>query len=53
MRGEASPVVDDPDKIVFSMCKNELKFKEEAKELLIFHMNTKGDQFKNIMLENW
>ena len=53
VRGEASPVVYDPDKIVFSMCKNELKFKEEAKELLIFHMNTKGDQFKNIMLENW
>src|SRR3989338_1568284 len=53
IRKETCPIVDDPEEIVSQCCKNESEFKKESKGLLSFHMNTKGEKFKNIMLENW
>src|SRR3989344_9029835 len=53
IKNKIHPIVDDPEEIVSQFCKNESEFKKESKELLSFHMNTKGEKFKDIMLENW
>ena len=53
IKNETCPIVDDPEEIVSQFCKNESRFKKESKGLLSFHMNTKGEKYKNIMLENW
>jgi hypothetical protein len=53
IKNEMCPIVDDPEEIVTQFCKDELGFKKESKGLLSFHMNTKGEKFKDIMLENW
>lgn len=47
------PIVDDPEEIVIGFLKDKLNFKKESEELLSFHMNTKDEEFKDIMLENW
>jgi putative transposase len=53
VKKEECPILDDPEKIISKFFENEKSFKKEAKELLYFHMNTKGKDFKDIMLENW
>lgn len=53
IKNKECPIVDDPEEIISLFCKDESKFKKESKELLSFHMNTKNENFKDIMLENW
>ncbi len=53
VKKEKCPTIDDPEKIISKFFENEKSFKKEAKELLLFHMNSRGKDFKDIMLENW
>lgn len=53
VKGDVCPIIDDPEEIISHFCKNESEFKKESKGLLIFHMNIKGEKFKNITLEDW
>jgi len=53
IKNEMCPIVDDPEEIVSQFCKDESEFKKESKGLLSFHMNNKGEKYKDIMLENW
>ena len=53
VKKQSSPIIDDPEEIISRSCEDELSFKKSSKELLFFHMNTKGEKFKDIMLEDW
>ena len=52
-REETSPITSDPEDILKRDYKNMRALKQEAKELIIFHMNAHGKTFEPIMLENW
>jgi len=53
VKNEVCPIIDDPEEIVSQFCKDKSGFKKESKKLLSFHMSTKGEKFRDIMLENW
>lgn len=50
---EASPVLDDPDALVGGVLGKGDDHKNEARELLAFHLETKGSEFSSLMLESW
>jgi len=49
----ASPIVDDPESLIKSILGSGDAYKQEAKELLLAHMEAHGEDFKDIMLEPW
>ena len=51
--GTFLPIVDDPDGLVKSVIGVGDAFKQEAQELLSFHMEARGGDFKELMLESW
>lgn len=50
--GAASPIVDDPDDLMRAVITGDA-YKQEARELLDFHMATRGEEFSDLMLESW
>ncbi len=50
--GKHTPIVEDSDKL-FSITSAENSFKEEVRELLFAHMTSRGEGFKELMLEPW
>lgn len=48
----ASPILDDPDGLVSSVIDN-TDYAREARELLAFHLEKKGEDFTSQMLEPW
>jgi hypothetical protein len=50
--GTASPIIDDPDELILSIIAGD-ECKQEARELLDFHMATRGEEFTDLMLEPW
>jgi len=50
--GTASPIIDDPDGLMSDIIIGD-EYKQEAKELLDFHLVTRGEEFSNLMLEPW
>jgi len=50
---EASPIIDDPEELIGSFIDSGNAYKKEAQELLGFHLQSRGEEFKNIMLEDW
>lgn len=51
--GEPTPIVDDVEGLMKGIIDQGLSFKKEAKELLEMHMASRGEDFKDIMLESW
>lgn len=51
--GEASPIIDDPEELIGSFIGVGNAYKKEAQELLGFYLQSKGEEFKDIMLEDW
>lgn len=51
--GKPTPIVDDVEGLMTGIIGHGNSFKKEAKELLEMHMNTHGEDFKDIMLESW
>ncbi|OYV28172.1 MAG: hypothetical protein B7W98_00075 [Parcubacteria group bacterium 20-58-5] len=51
--GTASPILDDEDSLIAGIIGMGDAYKQEARELLDFHMATRGKEFKELMLEPW
>ncbi|MHB8913437.1 MAG: transposase [Minisyncoccota bacterium] len=51
--GTASPILDDEDGLIASIIGTGDTYKKEARELLDFHLATRGEEFKDLMLEPW
>lgn len=51
--GKSSPILDDPEDLIESFVGVGDTYKKEAKELLSFHLQSRGEDFKNLMLEDW
>jgi len=47
------PIIDDPEGLVHNVMSDSDAYKKEARELVAFHLNTKGSEFTDIMLEEW
>lgn len=53
LSGNSSPILDDPEDLIGSLVGIGNTYKEEALGLLDFHLLSRGEEFKNLMLENW
>jgi len=51
--GVPSPVIDDPDNLLAGLLEKGDSSKQEMKELLALHMSSRGEEFKELMLESW
>lgn len=51
--GESSPIIDDVDGMTSGVIGAGDAFKEEARGLLEVHMASRGEDFKDLMLEQW
>ena len=51
--GKQSPIVEDDDGFTSNVIGKGNTFKNEAKELLLAHMASRGEEFKELMLESW
>lgn len=51
--GKPDPIVDDVDGMIVGIIGPGNSFKKEARELLEMHMASRGEDFKNVMLEPW
>ncbi|HQU07501.1 MAG TPA: transposase [Candidatus Paceibacterota bacterium] len=51
--GKESPVLADPDMLIASILGTGDVYKQEAKDMLDFHLASRGEAFKDIMLEPW
>ena len=51
--GTQSPIIDDKENLIGDIVGAGDSYKQEAKELLDFHMASRGEDFKDIMLESW
>jgi len=51
--GKYTPIVEDGDGLLSSVVGREDSFKNEARELLLVHINSRGKEFKKLMLEHW
>lgn len=51
--GVASPILDDEGTLIAGIIGTGNAYKQEAKELLDFHMASHGEDFKDLMLESW
>lgn len=50
---EPSPILDDEEQLISSLIGPGDTYKQEARELLDFHMSSRGEGFTDIMLESW
>jgi hypothetical protein len=48
-----SPIIDDPEGLIRNVIGGSDAYKKEAYELIVFHLNTKGSEFTDVMLEKW
>lgn len=54
IEGIGSPILDDPDELICGITGDSaVAYKQEARELLEFHIQTKGEGFAHQMLESW
>jgi putative transposase len=51
--GSPSPIIDDPEDLINSIINAKEDYKNEARELLDFYLQSKGEEFNNLMLESW
>ncbi len=51
--GDDSPIIDDEENLIGSIIGKGDTYKQEAKELLNFHMESSGKDFQEVMLESW
>lgn len=51
--GEHTPIINDADDLLTGFIKEKDLFKDEARELLAMHMDSHGEDFKDLMLELW
>lgn len=51
--GTPSPLTDDPDGLLADLLGKGDSSKQEMKELLALHLSSRGDDFKELMLEPW
>ncbi|MDD2657090.1 MAG: transposase [Candidatus Pacebacteria bacterium] len=51
--GTPSPLVDDPDGLVAELLTKGDSSKQEMKELLALHMDSRGEEYKELALEPW
>lgn len=51
--GVPSPLIDDPDCLLEGLLEKGDSSKQEMKDLLILHMSSRDDEFKEISLESW
>ena len=51
--GKPSPIIDDPEDLIGAFVGAGEVYKKEAQEMLGFHLQSKGEEFRNIMLEAW
>ena len=51
--GTASPIINDEENLIGSIIGTGNNYKQEARELLNFHMTSRGEDFKEVMLEPW
>ncbi len=51
--GEPTPIVDDSEELISNIIGRRNSFKNEARELLEIHIDSRGEDFKPIMLEPW
>ena len=51
--GTPSPVIDDSDGLLMECLERGDASKQEMKELLVLHMSSRGEEFKEISLETW
>lgn len=49
----SSPILDDPEDLIGSLISVGDTYKKEARELLSFHLQSRGEEFKSLMLEDW
>lgn len=48
-----SPIIDDAQNLLGAIIDPLDVFKDESRDLLVLHMDSKGDDFANLMLEAW
>lgn len=48
-----SPIIDDPEGLVHNAIGDSSAYKKEARELIASHLDTRGIEFADIMLEEW
>lgn len=53
MAGNVPSCVDDPEQLVREIIGREEEYKKESQDLLAFHLQTKGEEFKGLILESW
>ena len=51
--GKHSPIIENASELLSDVMGQDDSFKDEAKELLILHMASRGEEFKEVMLESW
>lgn len=51
--GRVSLIIDDKEGLITSIIGLDDSYKQEARELLDFHMASHGEDFKSFMLEPW
>lgn len=51
--GAMSPILDDEEALIASIIGTGDAYKQEARELLDFHIASRGEEFKDLMLEPW
>lgn len=51
--GEPLPIIDDPEGLIWDVIGVGNTYKKEARELLGFYIQSRGEQFENLMLEAW
>lgn len=51
--GDNSPIIDDEENLIGDIIGKGDAYKQEAKELLDFHIASHGESFKDLMLEPW
>lgn len=51
--GDNSPIIDDEENLIGGIIGKGDAYKQEAKELLDFHIASHGESFKDLMLEPW
>lgn len=51
--GRMSPIIDDTEGLITNIVGPGDSYKQEARELLEFHLTSHGEEFKDLMLEPW
>jgi len=51
--GNPSPIVDDPENLIGDFIGANRAYKKEAREMLGYYLQSKGEEFEDLMLESW